>query len=295
MKKIIGIFALSALLFACDTTDETSLSGRTDTVYFDDSEATLDITNLDPGTVSFDVLVSKSASNARTLTLDVDASSTAIASTYAIDAATLTIPANSITGTVTVNGVYDASIPSTGTENLILNLDGDLGLQSANPGIGATNKQFNITINRSCVNPANVPADYFVGDYTLANISAFIGPAVGDVNFEEVTVTLTVNGANPNLRDFTTTILPTWSADNGVVANIDVTASIEFTALSGVVLTDIGTNIGCGSEIVFKTAGADNSAWIVCDDDTITVNYTEDDNTDCGGPFLGSAFSLTKI
>ena len=87
MKKIIGIFALSALLFACDTTDETSLAGRTDTVYFDGTAATLNITNADPGTVSFDVLVSKSASTSRTLTLDVDASSTAFASTYAIDAA----------------------------------------------------------------------------------------------------------------------------------------------------------------------------------------------------------------
>ena len=124
MKKIIGLFALSALLFACDTTDETSLGGRTDTVYFDALTANLDITNLDPGTVTFNVNVSKSASNDRVITLDVDPSSTAIASTYAIDAATLSIPANSITGTVTVNGVYDDTvIPSIGTEVLILNLD----------------------------------------------------------------------------------------------------------------------------------------------------------------------------
>ena len=287
MKKIIGIFALSALLFACDTTDETSLSGRTDTVYFDGTAATLNITNADPGTVSFDVLVSKSASNARTLTLDVDASSTAIASTYAIDAATLTIPANSITGTVTVNGVYDASIPAVGTENLILNLDGELGLQSTNPNTSATNNQFNITINRSCVNPAMVPADYFVGDYVIADVVGTVGPGNGTENFEGGTVTLAVNGTNPNQRDFTTAVFPAFTG------SAPVAASIEFTA-GGVVLGDIDSGIGCSPvNLFFGTAAG--SAWIICDgDDTITVNYIEDTLGSCGGPYDAS-FSLTKI
>lgn len=291
MKKIFGILALSALLFACDTTDETSLSGRVDTIYFDSTSATLNITNQDPGSTSFVVNVSKSASTDRTFNLEVDASSTAYASSYAVDVATLFIPANSITGTVTVDGMYDATImPSTGTESLVLNLVAGDEVQSTFPNTTPTPKQITVTVNRSCVNPATVPSDYFVGNYIIADVTGTVGPGNGTENFEGGTVTLTVNGTNPNQRDFVTAVFPAFTG------SAPVNASIEFTANNGVVLNDLSTGVGCGSSIIFSTAGADNSAWVICDgDDTITVNFIEDDQGNCGGPFVGSSFSLTKI
>jgi hypothetical protein len=66
MKKIIGIFALSALLFACDTTDETSLSGRTDTIYIAETgNSVINITNQNVQNATFDVQVSNRTSSDR--------------------------------------------------------------------------------------------------------------------------------------------------------------------------------------------------------------------------------------
>lgn len=287
MKKIIGIFALSALLFACDTTDETSLDGRVDTIYFDAPTATLNITNVDPGSTSFVVNVSKSASTDRTYNLEVDASSTAYASSYAIDTATLFIPANSISGSATVNGMYDNTImPSTGTETLVLNLMAGDEVQSTFPNTTATNKQITVTVNRSCINPATVPNDYFVGDYTIADVVGVIGPGNGTENFQGGTVTLSVNGTNPNMRDFVTAVYPAFTGA------APVNASIEFTA-GGVLLSNINSGIGCSAPRV-EFSSASNSEWIICDgDDTIIVNYTEDPLGSCGGPYEAS-FSLTR-
>lgn len=291
MKKIIGIFVLSALLFACDTTDETSLGGRTDTVYFDGQSADLDLTNVDPGTVSFDVIVSKSSNSERTINLEVDASSTAITTTYTIDSASLYIPANSISGTVTVNGVYDDTIPYAGTETLVLNLLDSDGVQSTNPNTTPTNKQFTININRSCINPATLPADYFVGDYTIADLVGTIGPDNGTENFLSGTVTLSVNASNPNQRDFTTAVYPAFTG------SAPVNTSLMFMNDGSIVLADIDTGIGCSApNVLFGSAGTSNTNWVICEDDnTITINYLEDPLGSCNGGNFDASFTLTKV
>jgi hypothetical protein len=289
MKKIIGIFALSALLFACDTTDETSLSGRTDTIYVVDTDnSVINITNESVQAATFDVNVSYSTTSDRTFQLTVDNSSDAIESTYTIDTATLKIPANELSGTVTINGNYDSSIqPSTGTETLVLNLSGMEGLQTTNPAIAS---QIAVTINRSCVNPDVIAGDFYVGDYTIEDVDAILGPGNGSANFANETVTLTVDGTNPNQRNFDVTLFPG-------LFDAPETMSIELSTSGEVIAGEIVTTLSCDgtNDYAYENAGtADNSIWAVCDgDSSITVFYAEDAQGSCGGPFL-SSFRLTK-
>lgn len=138
-----------------------------------------------------------------------------------------------------------------------------------------------------CSNPAVLPNDYFVGDYIIADVVATIGPNNGTENFEGGTVTLTVNGGNPNQRDFNVTVLPAFLGGT--------TASIEFTTANVVELQYLDSGIGCTAPpYAYSEAGANNSSWDICNDDMIIVNYTEDPEGSCGGPYEAS-FSLTKI
>jgi hypothetical protein len=212
MKKIIGIFALSALLFACDTTDETSLSGRTDTIYIAETgNSVINITNQNVQNATFDVQVSNRTSSDRFFDVLVDDSSTAIEGTYTIDTATLKIPANQLSGTVTINGNYDNTLqPSTGSELLVLNLTGLDGLQTTNPETVLTKKQVTVTINRDCINPVELPSDLFVGSYTLTELTATVGPANDSEGFESGTVTLSIDPTNANTRSFEAIFLPAF-------------------------------------------------------------------------------------
>lgn len=290
MKKILGIFAIAALMVSCDTKEDVNLGSRVETIYFTTGSDQIDITNVTQETIAVDVKVSYPSNVDRSFMVEVDPSSTAYETTYTIDQASLFIPANSLKGTINISGLYDPMImPSIGTENLVLNLlDGD-DLQVTNPNTAATKQQINITINRNCINPATIPSTYFVGDYAIADLDAVVGPANNLENFETSTITLSVNGTNANQRDFNVNLL------SGVFGG-PTPMSIEFAA-SGVILGSYDFGFGCGGpgSYQYTSAGADNGAWVICDgDNNLTVYYTEDPTGACGGPYL-SSFTLTKI
>lgn len=139
-----------------------------------------------------------------------------------------------------------------------------------------------------CSNPAIIPATYFVGDYSIVDVTATIGPGNGTENFAAGTVTLTVDGTDPNQRNFDVAVLPAFVAGTQP-------ARIVFTTDNVVSLLDLDSTIGCSAPpYIYSDGGADNSAWDICDDNTILINYTEDPNGSCGGPYA-SSFRLTKI
>jgi hypothetical protein len=156
-------------------------------------------------------------------------------------------------------------------------------------GIGVDNDS--VTTHRvilPCSNPETPPADFFVGDYTLTDVLATIGPGNGTDNLENGTVTLSVDPANPNARIFDTRIIPAFVAATQE-GRIDFSNSV-------ITLGDVNSGIGCTApEYIFTEAGADNTVWDICSgDDFIIVNYIEDPNASCGGPYPAS-FSLTKL
>lgn len=154
-------------------------------------------------------------------------------------------------------------------------------------GIDGSNSILVHRVTIPCSNPAILPADYFVGDYTISDTVATVGPNNGTENFQSGTVTLTVNALNPNQRDFITTVLPAFLGPTS--------ASIEFTTDNVVSLLDLDSGIGCSApNYIYSNAGANNVAWDICNDQTITITYIEDSAGSCGGPYDAS-FTLTKI
>lgn len=145
------------------------------------------------------------------------------------------------------------------------------------------------TVTIPCSNPVEIPSDYFVGDYAISDVEATIGPGNGTENFAAGTVTL-VAGAG-NTRVFNAAVLPAFNAEIEMV-------TIDFTTDNVVTLGDVDPSLACGAgapPYVFTAADlADSTPWDVCNDNTITVVYTEDPNGSCGGPYV-SSFTLTKL
>lgn len=138
-----------------------------------------------------------------------------------------------------------------------------------------------------CSNPAILPSDYFVGDYTIADLDATIGPGNGTENFASGVVTLSVDPFNPNVRVFSTQCV---AAFNPAIQTVTLT----FTEDNVIALGDVFTGIGCSAvQYIYVEAGADNTPWDVCNDQSVTINYTEDPDGSCGGPWL-SSFTMTK-
>ncbi len=141
-----------------------------------------------------------------------------------------------------------------------------------------------------CSNPEIVSNDYFVGDYVIVDVSGVIGPGNGTENFASGTVTLIVDPTNPNKRIFSVGALPAF---NGEIE----TVTIEFSTDNVVLLGNVDPTLSCGGGVpyIFSNAGIGNSSpWDICNDQFITIVYSEDPNGSCGGPFL-SSFSLTKL
>ncbi len=144
------------------------------------------------------------------------------------------------------------------------------------------------TVTIPCSNPLVIPNDYYVGDYTIADVEATIGPGNGTENFAGGTVTLTVDPTNPNRRIFTSGALPAFNGNLEQVV-------IEFTTDNVAILAEVvdpGLACSAAGPYIFTTDAA-GVPWDICSDQMITIPYTEDPNVSCGGPFP-SSFSLTK-
>jgi hypothetical protein len=143
-----------------------------------------------------------------------------------------------------------------------------------------------------CSNPDVISETYFVGDYAISDVVATIGPGNGTENIGSGTVTLAVDPFNPNVRSFDITLLPAFTGGAPYAASIEF-SSDDVVTLGGY----IGGGISCNGVDEYgytSAAAADSGPWDVCNDQSIIVNYVEDPNGACGGPYPAS-FSLTKL
>lgn len=148
------------------------------------------------------------------------------------------------------------------------------------------------TVTIPCSNPDILPSDFFVGDYAIADVTATIGPGNGTENIGAGVVTLSVDPGNPNRRLFQATVLPAFLGATLFDFSLEFDVDSDVVTLGGFT----GSGISCsGPEYGFTGAAtADSGAWDVCNDQAITINYTEDPLVGCGGPYAAQ-FSLTKL
>jgi len=170
----------------------------------------------------------------------------------------------------------------------------DVTITSITNGIRAGVDEGSILTHRvtiPCSNPEELPDDYFVGDYMIVDGAATIGPGNGTSNVAPGMVTLFADPENPNVRAFLSPVLPAFLPDPQVF-------EIEFTTDNVVILANaIETPLSCDGGATgynWGTADSGNSPWDICNDESITVFYTEDTDGSCGGPFT-SSFILTKV
>jgi len=143
-------------------------------------------------------------------------------------------------------------------------------------------------ITLPCSNPTILPDDFFVGEYMVADVVGTIGPNNGTENVASGTYMVSIDPDNPNVRIFNAATVPAFNPALQQFA-------LEFTLDNVVALRDVFTGIGCTAEqFIYSSAGVDNTPWDVCNDQSITINYTEDTNASCGGPYL-SSFSMIKV
>ena len=286
MKKnnFIKIFIICLSVFtimSCEDAEETVYSGNEgDQAFVGFSEETYNLQiELDAeGTLIIPVESSATRSVDRTYNVSIIAeSTTAAANTYSLPA-TVTIPANEYIGNLEING-FDNDVEIT-PETLTIQLE---GIDEAS-ATGFTVAE--ISVYQVCP----IPEDFMIGEYLIEDGSATIGPNNGFANFGPTTVNIT-EGSTSTSRIFTT----------DTYVGIGATNEIEISLVCNtLVLSSVDTAVYCteGTNILFTSAasgGFTNSTYdLNTGDDVITVNYTEDLNGSCSGPFL-SSFILTKI
>ena len=130
------------------------------------------------------------------------------------------------------------------------------------------------------------PDTFLVGDYQIADVNAAVGPGNGTSNFAPGIVTIT---GDANTRTFQNAILPLFNTQ---------IETINLTLNCGIIqIEDVNPSLSCTGGIPYlltTTDGANSTTYSLADDDaSFIVNYIEDPQGSCGGPF-NSSFSLTK-
>lgn len=259
---------------SCEETQSPIYDGSQTLAYFDGTSATLEVEINSTGTITVPVGVSTLSSSDRTITLSASSTSTATAGQYSFNSS-VTIPANSYTGSFDVTGIDD-ELETSGV-SLTLQIDGVDG------GVGSP-RTYGIRIVEICP----IEATFAVGDYLLETISGGVGaagfaPAMGD----GIVVTLEA-GSSSTERKFNVKFYPSFGFANPPV-DVSFSLSCEdivFGSLSG------NSGVGCGGSIAFASS-TNLGAYSTADDSIITVIYIEDSEEICGSSAEGS-IRLTK-
>jgi hypothetical protein len=186
MKKyILKITALALFMgaFASCEEDKVMYGGDQALAEFVKTTASLPVVDTGVSSVKIGVSISTVSTANRTIPVTVDPTSTALASQYKVDAATLVIPAGSYLGEIVVTGDFD-NLNANETVKLILNL-GNLDNATLEP----KKKSFTLSIYKACTSAL---AGTFA--YSTKNIytpyqggQSVAGPVTGNVTFTATT------------------------------------------------------------------------------------------------------------
>lgn len=218
--------------------------------------------------------------NIEIVTSDNEGNTTAIEGSYSVPA-TVTVPANEYTGTLTINGT---DVPGVDIEALTL----EIALADNDSYTAGPNAIINVF--QTCP----VPDTFMVGDYQLLSVGGSIGPNNNTENFESGIVTITAESSTR--RSFNVAILP------GLRAN-PVTVSLRL-ACGIFILDNVGPEppIQCqqpnDEEIFVLFGAASNPSTYPTDfsnDSSFNITYNEDILGSCGAPSENQTIILRKI
>jgi hypothetical protein len=287
MKYILNfklLFIATLLVFvSCDSKDD-------DTSYLDDRQAVAYFAPVNSGTLLVEegasrfydvkVGVSEARSFARTYTIEIDPTSEAVNGVdYTLVSTTFEIPANSVVGSFRlVSGDYDSStLTGKNVKFKLIELED-------NTLILNTRSVFTLNVVRFCP----IPDEYMSGEYAVADVTATVGPGNGTQNFAAGTVTIMSDPDDPTARVFETPVLPAFNAEiETVVLNLSC-GNLKFSEVNPGLFCTAGVNY------LFVDDLEAGNMYDLADDSVFVIQYIEDPNGSCGGPFM-SSFSLTKL
>lgn len=281
MKKIITIIILALTLVSCtksEFAEYDNQNGQTLLKFENISDIPISLPIGTSTTGSVMISSSTVSDVERTVEVSLDTTNTTIPRDLIDFSNTVTIPAGEYTTEFEVL-VTDLDLDFTQEFDIAFDLNGISG--AADASIPNPSTKFVVTI--SC----DVPEDFMVGEYAISDVEATIGPGNDTSNFEPGTVTLVADGTS---RTFTNRVLPAFvSAPQDIVINLNC----DVFQLGDVVP---GLQCAAGVPYIFTgtTRGNSSSYSVEGSDESFVINYIEDPNGSCGGPFV-SSFSLIKL
>ncbi len=278
MKNILLILLTTAFLFSCDESVDKIIYNGDETQNRTFLNFTATVVNLavaidDTGSIDMVLQSSTISSSERSFNIVLSTEeTTANPLTYSLPASVV-IPANSYEGGFSITGM-DNNLLEPIPETIVFSLDG------LPENVDMDTNKVIVNIFEFCP----IPGDYMVGDYLIEDIVGIVGPGNGTENFAAGIVSISVN--TESSRTFVAGVLPAFNGDETVIVNL---------ICNSFVLQDVDPNLTCdGTNLYFFTnAGANNSTYSLTDDSVFIINYTEDPDGSCGGPF-NSSFRLTK-
>lgn len=277
MKKILYLLSLAFIISSCDDFSPGTFDGGQTFVYFPDTTVNLDVTIGDTGLVEVQLNTTTLSNSDRQVVFEIAEGTNADENNYNIPSFTATIPAGEYFGSFVIEGI-DVSVET--TPELLL-----LQLVSAGDDAVVGGDILEVSIKQVCP----VPAEFLTGSYNIADVVATVGPNNGTENFAAATLDVEV-GNEPTTRTFEAGILPAFAGNRVVEISL---------VCNDFILQQVDPNLTCGGGIsyVFISAsggGNTDSTYDLQNPQTsYVINYTEDPEGSCGGPFPAS-FSLTQ-
>ena len=262
MKKIIYSLLAIALVFSCQDQDDHGVTvndynGLENVTYF--TSGTSATYFVSPGSGNFNITIGSTGVTSvdRTYEIVVDASSTAVSGVeYSLPSTSVTIPAGSYFGDLSVQGIPDGATEAGST--LVLSLSGGDSMESSS---------FTLSIVKSCPLEAD-----FTGSYLIEQITPYIdGPTLDD---GAVVTVYTIDGGNQFQRGFLTANFTDY-------CNTPNEFIFELNCGSVLVPTDQSCNCSCAGNYFFGAPDVP-STYTYNDDTVFELTFTDDVTNDCG-------------
>jgi len=280
MKKIIAIIILTFTIVSCTKSEFTEYDNQNGQTLLKFERSSVPVTlPIGTSTTASVVISSSNVSDVdRTVQVSLDTTNTTMPRELIDFERNVTLPAGEYTTELEVM-ITDLDLDFTQEFDIAFDLN-DIS-DSNDTTIPNPGTLFKVTI--SC----EVPEDFMVGDYAISDVTATIGPGNDTSNFEPGVVTLVAEGTS---RTFTNRVLPAFvAAPQDIVINLNCDVFQLGDVVPGLQCTD-------GVPYIFTgTSRNDSSAYSVeGSDESFVINYIEDPEGSCGGPFV-SSFSLIKL
>ncbi len=269
MRKLVYILFFGILFTSCDPDSiiYDSVGGQS-IASFNATVQTLPVSDSGESVAEVLVGVSTITTSDRTISVSIDAASTAAAAEYTIDPASLVIPAGEAAARIRVIGNF-SEIPETGTTNVVLNLDSVEGAR-----LDGDRLAHRVNLFRFC--PFE-NGSTFLGDYRLEVIST--GLLNVDTFTPDQVVTLT-EGSTVADRVFSATLYPAFGGFGPFQFGFSLICD------DVVVPSEVSTGLACGAGAPIITVGgpSTNASYMSTDDSEFTINFTDDILSSCGDP-----------